>query len=127
VVHGFAGPVGGAFPLAHGTICAALLPQAMKANLAALRSRLPASPALGKLDEFARMTGQDSPEKAIIWLEDLCRELQIPSLSDCGIQKGDFPGLVDKARQASSMKGNPVELTEGELRGILEGGDVRSV
>jgi alcohol dehydrogenase class IV len=122
VVHGFAGPVGGAFPLAHGTICAALLPQAMKANLAALRSRLPASPALGKLQEFARMTGQDSADTAVLWLADLCRELEIPSLSACGIQSGDFPGLVDKARQASSMKGNPVELTEGELRGILEGG-----
>jgi alcohol dehydrogenase class IV len=120
VVHGFAGPIGGAYPLAHGTICAALLPQAMKANLAALRSRLPASPALDKLQEFARMTGQDSADKAMIWLANLCRELEIPSLSDCGIQRGDFPGLVDKARQASSMKGNPVELTEGELRGVLE-------
>jgi alcohol dehydrogenase class IV len=125
VVHGFAGPVGGAYPLAHGIICAALLPQAMKANLAALRSRLPGSPALGKLDEFARMTSNDSADKAMDWLEDLCRELRIPSLSDCGIQAGDFPGLVDKARQASSMKGNPVELTEGELRGILEGSSQR--
>ncbi|OHD79343.1 MAG: alcohol dehydrogenase [Spirochaetes bacterium RIFOXYC1_FULL_54_7] len=120
VVHGFAGPVGGAFPIAHGTICAALLPQAMKANLAALRLRLPGSPALAKLEEFAHMAGCGSAEEGMAWLENLCRELEIPSLSGYGIQPGDFPSLVDKARQASSMKGNPVELTEGELRGILE-------
>jgi alcohol dehydrogenase class IV len=120
-VHGFAGPIGGAFPLAHGTICAAILPSGMKANLAALRSRLPGSPALAKLDEFARMAGCGSADEGVAWLENLCRQLKVPPLSTGGIQPGDFPGLVEKARQASSMKGNPVVLTEGELIGILEG------
>lgn len=120
-VHGFAGPIGGAFPMAHGTICAAILPITMKANLTALRSRMPGSPALAKLGEFARMAGCGSADEGVEWLGKLCRELKIPPLSAGGIQTGDFPGLVDKARQASSMKGNPVVLTDGELMGILEG------
>jgi alcohol dehydrogenase class IV len=120
-VHGFAGPIGGAYPMAHGTICAAILPSAMKANMTALRSRLPTSPALPKLDEFARMAGCGSADEGVTWLEDLCRELQVPPLAAGGIQPGDFPGLVEKAKQASSMKGNPVVLTDAELMGILEG------
>ena len=120
-VHGFAGPIGGAFPMAHGTICAAILPKAMKANLAALRSRLPGSPALAKLEEFTQMAGCGSADEGVAWLENLCRELQVPPLSGGGVQPDDFPGLVDKAKQASSMKGNPVVLSDEELMGILEG------
>lgn len=120
-VHGFAGPIGGAFPLAHGTICAALLPRTMTVNLTALRSRLPESPALAKLTEFARMAGCGSADEGVEWLQDLCRQLKVPSLSAGGIQTKDFPALVEKARQASSMKGNPVALTDTELMEILEG------
>jgi alcohol dehydrogenase class IV len=120
-VHGFAGPIGGAFPIAHGTICAALLPGAMKANLAALRSRLSDSPALPKLEEFARIAGCSSADEGIGWLEDLCRQLKVPPLSADGIKPKDFTALVDKAKQASSMKGNPVVLSDEELIGILEG------
>lgn len=120
-VHGFAGPIGGAFPISHGTICAAILPWAMKTTLAALRSRLPGSPGLPKLQEFARMAGCGSADEGVAWLEDLCWELKVPSLSAGGLQPGDFPVLVDKARQASSMKGNPVVLSDEELMGILEG------
>ena len=120
-VHGFAGPLGGAFPLAHGSICAALLPGTMKANLAALRSRLPGSPALVKFQEFARMAGCVSADEGVVWLENLCRALQVPPLAAGGIQPGNFPALVEKAKQASSMKGNPVALSDEELMGILEG------
>ena len=35
-----------------------------------------------------------------------------------GMTAADIPALVAKARSASSMKGNPIELTEGELREI---------
>jgi alcohol dehydrogenase class IV len=40
-VHGFAGPLGGMVPAAHGMICAALLPQVMAANIQALTERDP--------------------------------------------------------------------------------------
>ena len=50
----------------------------------------------------------------------LFRSLRVPGLATYGLAPADFPALVKKARSASSMKANPVELTEEELRGILE-------
>jgi alcohol dehydrogenase class IV len=41
VIHGLAGPIGGVIPAPHGTICAALLPGGMEANLRALHAREP--------------------------------------------------------------------------------------
>lgn len=114
-VHGFAGPIGGMFSAPHGIVCAALLPHVMKANLAAVRNL----PVRAKFDEFARMTGGTAPEEGIIWLEQLCRDLMVPPLSALGITEKDFPGIVEKSINASSMKGNPVELTGQELTAIL--------
>jgi len=54
-VHGLAGPIGGMFPAPHGATCAALLPHVMEMNLRALRARQPASEALRRYDEVARL------------------------------------------------------------------------
>jgi len=45
-VHGFAGPIGGRFPAAHGAVCAALLAPVTAANLEALQRRDPDGPGL---------------------------------------------------------------------------------
>jgi alcohol dehydrogenase class IV len=37
-----------------------------------------------------------------------------------GISREDFQELVEKAAAASSMQANPILLTRGELRDILE-------
>jgi len=37
------------------------------------------------------------------------------------VTQADIPDLVEKAAQASSMKGNPIVLTPQELRRIIEG------
>ena len=38
---------------------------------------------------------------------------------DDGFQLEDIPAIVEKAGSASSMKGNPVTLSDDELAGIL--------
>jgi alcohol dehydrogenase class IV len=43
----------------------------------------------------------------------------VPALSNFGLTQADFPIIVDKARRASSMKGNPILLTDAELTEIL--------
>jgi len=111
-VHGFAGPLGGMFNAPHGMVCAALLPHVMRANFSAMGD-------LSRLEEFAVMTGGKNAEDGINWLTGLCRDLQVPPLSSFGITKSDFPAIVEKSKSASAMKGNPVELTEKELTGIL--------
>jgi alcohol dehydrogenase class IV len=123
-VHGFAAPVGGMFPAPHGAACAALLPHAIAVNIAALRAREPASQALSRYDEVARLlTGrpQATAEDCVRWTAETCRKLEIPPLRAYGVTEADIPGLVEKAAQASSMKGNPIVLTPEELRQIIEG------
>jgi alcohol dehydrogenase class IV len=117
-VHGFAAPVGGTFEAPHGATCAALLPAVLRVNLAALARRRPQSPALERYREIASIvTGRPGAEAedAVAWVEALVRALAIPGLSHWGASERDLPALVTKARAASSMKGNPVELDEAEL------------
>jgi alcohol dehydrogenase class IV len=123
-VHGFAAPLGGMFPIAHGTACARLLPLVAAINVRALRARVPSSPALGRYDEVARiLTGHHAAtaEDAAAWLEDLVGELGVPKLSAYGVRDEDVPRVVAAARQASSMKGNPITLTDDELAEALRG------
>jgi alcohol dehydrogenase class IV len=121
-VHGFAAPVGGMFDAPHGAVCAALLPHATAVNIAALRSRAPESERLQRYGEAARMlTGnaQASAGDLAPWLLDLCRDLKIPSLRACGLGEQHADDLVEKAAASSSMKGNPITLTNRELHEIL--------
>ncbi len=121
-VHGFAGPLGGMFPMAHGMACARLLPFVMTANHAALAERAPESPARGRLDDVGRLlTGRADAGAAdgLAWLADLYAETPIPPLSASGMTEADIPGIVAQARQSSSMKGNPVTLSDAEMAGIL--------
>lgn len=121
-VHGFAAPLGGMFPVPHGAACARLLPPVVEANVRALRERTPASPALGRYDEIARiLTGRAEAraEDAAVWLRELVDELGVPRLGAFGIREADVPLVVDKARASSSMQGNPVVLDDAELTAAL--------
>lgn len=120
-VHGFAAPIGGMFTAPHGAVCAALLPHVWKANLEAVATRGENDARSSRFARAARLlTGKDDAVSAIPWLHDVCARLQIPSLRACGITDEDLPEIVARARQASSMKANPVELTADELLAILE-------
>jgi alcohol dehydrogenase class IV len=121
-VHGLAGSLGGAFPAPHGMICARLLPLVMKANVEALKARAPASPARERFAEAARiLTGSSGASIAdgLAWLRALCTDLAAPPLSQFGLNESGIPQVVAQAQKASSMKGNPIELTEDELADIL--------
>jgi alcohol dehydrogenase class IV len=122
-VHGFAGPLGGMFPAQHGQACARLLPVVMSANLRVMRERRPDSNALQRLEQIATiLTGSPNAraEDGIHWVEETCRLFRIPPLRAHGVQVQDIPDVVTQARSASSMKGNPIELTGQELADILQ-------
>ena len=120
-VHGFAGPIGGMFGAPHGAICAALLPQVMAANIAALRAR-PAADGLLRYDTVARLlTGhaEATADDGVAWVRALCASLAVPGLGVHGVTAAHAGDVVAGAGRASSMKGNPIALTAGELHGIL--------
>lgn len=123
LVHGFAGPLGGMLHAPHGAICARLLPLVMKANIKALMARQPQHPSLARYAEVAQILSGNKNTTAlggVDWVGRLVRDLDIPPLSAHGLTRERFPEAVQKSMQASSTKGNPIQLTEGELLEILE-------
>jgi len=121
-VHGFAGPMGGMCTIPHGAVCACLLPAVMEVNIAELKES-GKKPGLGKYEEVAVILAGNkraNAEDGIAWVRDLVSELKIHSLTEFGINPTDFPELIGKARKSSSMKGNPVELSDSRLMEILE-------
>ena len=106
----------------HGVICARLLPGVIGANVRALMERDPENAALGRYDRVAQiMVGSDSARAVdgIEWIEGLCGELYVPSLAEYGLGSDIIGSVVEKAGRSSSMKGNPIVLTEAELTQIL--------
>ncbi|WP_020409600.1 iron-containing alcohol dehydrogenase [Hahella ganghwensis] len=121
-VHGFAGPLGGMFHAPHGALCARLLPLVMEANLKALQERASDSPFIERFDEIARLLTGDplaTAEDGNAWIRETCHLMKIPPLSSYGMKVEDIEEAIAKSRNSSSMKGNPIELTEAELAGIL--------
>ncbi len=122
-VHGFAGPFGGMFDAAHGAICAALLPHVMAINLQAIRTQNFSADLTARFDEIGHLlTGNPTAvgEDGVAWLMDLCQAMEVPSLGSYGLTRADFPALIEKSTVSSSMKGNPVLLTEAEMTEILD-------
>jgi alcohol dehydrogenase class IV len=129
-VHGFAGPLGGKIDASHGVLCARLLPFVVAANIRALETRQPESQVLSRYDEISQLlTGNPQARRAdgVTFLHQLCADLQIPQLSTFNPSAGSghafspaqIPALVQKAARASSMKANPIALTEDEMGEIL--------
>ena len=121
-VHGFAGVIGGLVDAPHGAICAALLATVVEVNVGALRDRDAAGPALDRYRTAAALlTGVPAAtiEDGVDWIRDTVAALGVPGLAGLGIRPDMADDIVDKTRAASSTKGNPIELTDVELRRAL--------
>ncbi|MCB1228171.1 MAG: iron-containing alcohol dehydrogenase [Verrucomicrobiales bacterium] len=122
-VHGFAAPLGGRYPIAHGIACASLLAPVWRINLETLRLTAPTGPELQRFTRAAEWL-TDRPgataEDAIEWIEALAASLKIPRLSQLGVPATDHDELCRAAQQASSMKANPAPLDHDALMRILD-------
>ncbi|WP_234853507.1 iron-containing alcohol dehydrogenase [Paracoccus everestensis] len=121
-VHGLAGPLGGLTGAPHGAICGALLPHVLMAN-----RRAATDPgAIERLDQVARWIGAgfDTPfasmPEATRALADWSHRAGLPALTALGIGPEAQTAAAEAAATSSSMKANPVALTENELRRIME-------
>jgi alcohol dehydrogenase class IV len=100
-----------------------LLPAATAVNISALRARAPQSAALAAYAEAARLvTGQvaASAPDLVAWLYALVESLPVPRLAAYGVTDADLPELIPLAQRASSMRGNPLALTDAEVGEILQ-------
>jgi alcohol dehydrogenase class IV len=124
-VHGIVAALGAALPVPHGTGCGILLAATTRANLAALAARAADSPALARYAAAGRILAGDgalsdgSARDALqATLDAWTTALRVPRLADFGAGPGDLPGIVAESR-GSSMRTNPVVLTDAEIAGIL--------
>ncbi len=125
-VHGFAAPLGANFPIPHGTVCAALLPHVVAANIAALAAESDNHPYLQRYAELGRrltdrpaLRREEALDACRRFLFELVSQLRIPPLRDFGLQPAHVPDMVALARKASSMRYNPVVLSDETLTQIL--------
>jgi alcohol dehydrogenase class IV len=122
-VHGFAGAIGGIIQGPHGAICASLLSNTMEVNIKALSERESSHPALERYDAIAKILLEHTSATAkdgVQWVRDFCSYAKIPPLSAYGLSEENFADILNKATKSSSMKGNPIVLSEIELQDILE-------
>ena len=122
-VHGLAGSIGGEIPAHHGAICASLLPNVMASNISALINRSPGHPTLERYTKVGKLLSGDPAatiDTAVQWVQTFCQHANIQPLSFFGLTETHFSKIIEKALKASSMKGNPITLTEDELRNILQ-------
>lgn len=124
-VHGLASPLGAFHPIPHGVVCGTLVAVCTEANIEAMLAREPGNPALNRYVEVARLLCQrhfDSREAAweglIALLDEWTGHMQLPRLGAYGLTDDGLDTVVANAR-GSSMKTNPIVLTDAELRDCL--------
>jgi alcohol dehydrogenase class IV len=122
IVHGFASSVGGLFDIPHGVLCATLLAEATKENMAALHCLDPDHPAQQKYVRAGALVSGVVLEDVVSgcslllqkleeWQELLC----FPRLGSFGIGAGDLDHIVSVTRS----KSNAVQLDAAAMKRIL--------
>lgn len=119
-VHGLAAPIGGLTGAPHGAICAALLAEVTSVNITAMLDREPTNPAIERYRDLADATGNGRHLTALQeWLRTLNRHLESPGLAELGLEEADHDRVATAASRASSMQGNPIQLTHAEVLACL--------
>ncbi len=121
-VHGLAGVIGGIADVPHGVACAAVLAPVISANVRALRSGPPGQPALDRYGRAARLLTGDpaaSVEDGLAWIRQTLVLLEVPGLAVFGVGAQHADEIAAKALTSSSMQGNPVALSHGDLKAIV--------
>jgi alcohol dehydrogenase len=125
-VHGLAQPLGCFFPIPHGVVCGTLVESATRVNIEVMRARRRDHPALTKYAVVGRLIAGNQAletraahEVLMQTLADWTEQLDLPRLSTLGVMKQDFERIVAHSR-GSSMKTNPIDLTDSEIERILQ-------
>jgi alcohol dehydrogenase class IV len=124
-VHGLASPLGAFYPIGHGVVCGTLVAAATQVNIETMLTREADNPALAKyarLGEVLCQRRHRSPEAArtalVELLQDWTTRMQLPPLRNFGVEEAGLDHVVANAR-GSSMKTNPIVLTDDEIKTVL--------
>lgn len=116
--HALSHPLGAHLGIPHGCGCAILLPHVMEFNIAAAAEKY-ASIARALGEDVHGLSQQRAAEQAVEFVKHLSRDIGIPAcLSGLGVGENDLPMLARESH-GSSLSGNPVEASDGDLVEIL--------
>ena len=125
-VHGLAAPLGAFFPIPHGVVCGTLVAECTRANIHLLQTREPDSPALWRYAHVGKVLANDMKldeqqglDVLVQVLEDWTQQMGLARLGEYGMEAGDIAHVVENCR-GSSMKTNPLVLTDDEVAAILQ-------
>jgi alcohol dehydrogenase class IV len=121
-VHGLAAALGARVGAPHGAVCAATLAAAVDVNTGAMRDRVPGHPALARIAELGRLlTGRPDAGvgDAVGWLQSVTETMSVPGLESYGLTEAELGEVVAAAQRASSMRANPIDLTDAEVAEIV--------
>jgi len=119
VVHGLAGPLGGLSTAAHGAICGALLPHGLRANAQAGGDRV-LTQRMADVQGWIVQALGGPPDAAFDRLHGWSRDAGLPGLDAQGIGDDARAQAATSAATSSSMKANPVPLTEAQLTDLMQ-------
>lgn len=124
-VHGLASPLGAFYPIGHGVVCGTLVAAATEVNINSLLAREPDNIAL---DKYARLgevlcqrrhaSAQAARDALIALLQEWTTRMQLPRLREYGVEESGLDHVVAHSR-GSSMKTNPIVLSDGEIKTVL--------
>jgi alcohol dehydrogenase len=124
-VHGIVAPLGAFHPVGHGVGCGMLVAEATRLNIELMEAREPDNPALSKYAEIGKLfrgsRHVDAVGARVFLVHTLAswtQKLDLPRLSAFGVTEADIPRLVANSR-GSSMKTNPVVLTDDEIGQVI--------
>jgi alcohol dehydrogenase len=124
-VHGLASPLGAFYPIPHGVVCGTLVAAATEMNLKAMFEREPENPALARYARVSEVLAQrrfPSQDQALQQLVELLsrwtEDLRLQGLARYGLQHDALDHVVAHSR-GSSMKTNPIVLTDAEIKAVL--------
>lgn len=125
-VHGLASPLGAFYPIPHGVVCGTLVAEASVVNINSMLQREPENSALAKYAEMGRVLAQspgleetEAQQALISLLHQWTEQMQLARLSSYGVKQDELDHVVQHSR-GSSMKTNPIVLTDAEIKSLLE-------
>jgi alcohol dehydrogenase class IV len=116
--HGVAAALGIHCSMPHGLACAVMLPTALRVNREVRQAELARLWSL--VDARSQLSESDAAERFIEHVEGIARRIGIPArLAELGVERAAIPALV-KSSRGNSMDGNPRDVSDEELTGLLE-------
>ena len=116
-VHGLAGPIGGLSAAGHGAVCGALLGPVLEKNRS-LASGVAAVRLAEVCTMIAKALGCNAAD-APTALADWAREAGLQGLTQQGLDPALHDQIATAALATSSMKSNPIPLSEADNMDIL--------